>query len=358
MNAHEELVLRCAARRRAKIGPLSDRAYEELVAAVRERPEAFVDDPAEEAFAELARGLDAYAASLHDDDLLDDEEYQRARTQRLAALRRACDRALAIDDGCLDARLLDALAADLDPDPLTERLLDLEGEFGELGLGELGAPAGGEKGGDAVAAAGAAAAANAGPAAAASPAPDPASGGLWDDVFARPRLRLRAALSRTYLDGARMAKARDAAASLVAATPSDPLGARHTQALALARLEDEEGFDALDARFGRRGTTWTHLARVLLLYKLDRMPAARRALRGFDDLCEGGAYALLRPTYVEIYLPDRPEVAPGSFEESMLATREAEPIVADVPDFVAWCQDQDWFATSAVTFAERNDLDW
>lgn len=321
MRAWDELVERCALRRRDHIGPLSDRAYEELLLAVRADPASFVDDPAEQAFLEVARALDAYGASLGDDDLLDDDEYQAARARRLAVLGAACAHAASVDERCLDARLLEALAADLDPDPLIERLLRLEREFG-------------------------------------SSRPADELPGDWGDVRDRPRLRLRAALSRTLLDGAHLALARDTAASVVAATPQDPLGARHTQALALARLEDEEGFDALDARFGRRGTTWTHLARVLLLYKLDRMPAARRALHGFDDLCEGGAYALLRPTYVETYLPDRPEVAPGSFEESMQATREAEPIVADVPDLVPWCQGQDWFVASAGSFAERNDLDW
>ena len=88
------------------------------------------------------------------------------------------------------------------------------------------------------------------------------------------------------------------------------------------------------------------------------MAAARRALRGFDGLCAGGAYALLRPTFVDVYLPDRPEVAPCSFEECLMAVREAEPIVADTPELIAWCQDQDWFVASARSFAERRDLDW
>ena len=75
----------------------------------------------------------------------------------------------------------------------------------------------------------------------------------------------------------------------------DPLGARHTSALALARLEDEAALDALEASFGRRGDSWTQLARLILFYKLGRMGAARRALKGLDTLCEGGVYALLRP---------------------------------------------------------------
>ena len=61
---------------------------------------------------------------------------------------------------------------------------------------------------------------------------------------------------------------------------------------------------------------------------------------------------------MEPYLPDRPDVTPGGFEESVFAVREAEPIIADVPDFINWCQGHDWLVASARRFAEKNDLDW
>lgn len=319
MNAWDELVERCARRRREKIGPLSDDAYAELVLAVRADPASFVDDPSEGALLVLARALDAYHESCRDDDLLDDDAFEAERRRRMAALRAESERAAGMDPRSVDARLLALLAQDLDPDPLLAGLHELAGE---LGPGE------------------------------------PPEGDAWDDVFYRPRLRLRAAVARTCLDGARFRMARSAAAALLDVAPSDRLGARHTLALALARLEDEDGFDALDARFDRRGDAWSHLARVILLFKLDRMSAARRALRGYDRLCEGGAYALLRPTLVEPYLPDRPDAAPGSFDEAVLAVREAEPIIADVPDFISWCQDFDWFTGSAERFARERDLDW
>lgn len=319
MNAWDELVERCAMRRNEKIGPLSADAYRELLIAVRADPRAFVDDPAEQALLEVARALDAYRASLRDDDLLDDDAYQRERGKRLAALAASCAQAASIDGGCLDARLIEALALDLDPDPLLERLLDLEREAADREL---------------------------------------PTGDAWADVLSRPRLRLRAAIARACLDGAHARMARACAGSVIDAAPNDEPGARHTLALACARLEDEAGLNELDARFSHREDAWSHLARVILLYKLNRMPAARRALRGFDGLCAGGAYALLRPTFVDVYLPDRPEVAPCSFEECLMAVREAEPIVADTPELIAWCQDQDWFVASARSFAERRDLDW
>ena len=319
MNAWEELVERCARRRREKIGPLSDEAYAELVLAVRADPEAFVDTEQERAALVIARALDAYRASCRDDELLDDAAYEAERARRMAALRAECVRALEVDGRSLDAGLLQLLSSDLEPDPLLAGLLSLERDHARDELPE---------------------------------------GDAWDDVFYRPHLRLRAAVARVCLDGARYRMAESAATSVMDAAPSDPLGARHTLVLACARLEDEAGFDAACARFSRQESAWSHLARTLLLYKLDRMSAARRALRGYAELCAGGAYALLRPTYVETYLPDRQDAAPCSFEECLLAVREAEPIIADVPDFIPWCQEQEWLVEGARRFAQGRDLDW
>lgn len=323
MRAWDELVERCARKRRAQLGSLSDEAYDELVLAVRENPVAFVDDDAEQAFLEVAQALDAYEASRHDDDLLDDVEFRAAREKRLALLANRCNHAATVDAGCIDARLLGVLARDLTPDPLLEHLMALRSE---MGVDLKPCPVGGT---------------------------DP-----WDNPFCRPQLRLTAAIARTCAESARFRMAAQESLALLDASPADALGARYTSALAWARLEDEKAFDELDARFMRRGNTWSNLARALMLFKLGRTSAARRALRGFSELCQGSAYALLRPTYVEVYLPDRPEVAPNSFEEALLAVREAEPVIADVPDFIGWCQGFDWLVSSAQAFADSRDLDW
>ena len=321
MNVHEELVLRCAARRRRELGDLSDQGFAELLLAVRENPGAFVDSPEEAAYVELERAFASYDESLRDDDLLDEDEYQKARQKRLASLRAGCARALAQDEGCLDAQLVGTLACDLEPDALLEQLVSLhDGTDAASGVG------GGED--------------------------------LWSDVFSRPKLRLEAAMSRALLDGARYRMAAQACERVMAAAPTDELGCRHTEAIALARLEDEIGFDQLDARFGRHDNAWTSLSRCVLMYKLGRMSAARRALAGFDRLCQGGSYALMRPVFVEVYLPDRPPVAVNSLEEATLAVHEMEPTIADVPDFINWAGSQPGFSAGAEAYAQRNDLDW
>lgn len=324
MNAREELIRRLAIKRSRQLGSLSQEAFAELELAVREHPQDFVDDEAERAFATIAQALMHYEESRHDDDLLDDEQYLSARASRMSRLANACGAALELDERCADARLLSILASDHAPDETVGKLLELDEQL-EKELGPL------EPG---------------------------AAGDAWADVFVRPRLRVRAALARYCVDTARFLMARAYCEDLLALAPIDNLGARFTYALVLARLEDEEGFEWLDAREKRKGNAWFHLSRVILMYKLGRMPAARRALRGYDQLCTGGAYILLQPIYVDTYMPDRPFFEPGSFMESTLAAHEAEPLIADVPDFVGWACDQPGFYDSAVGYCQANGFDW
>lgn len=324
MNGREELIRRLALKRRTKLGPLSDEAFGELELAVREDPARFVDDAQEQAFLMLVQALERYESSRKDDDLLDDEQYTQQRAQRMERLSSACADALQVDKDCVDAAVVLRLVSDEAPLAHLDALIALDEHAEEAG-GALTAPVAGD---------------------------------AWADVFARPRLRLRASIARSCLNTARFRMSVRYCQELLAIAPLDAVGARFTCALAMARLEDEEGFNWLDARDGRRGNAWFHLSRVLLMYKLGRLAAARRALRGFDQLCTGGAYLLLQPVFVDAYLPDRPEFAPGSFEESLLATHEADPIIADVPDFALWAGAQPGFMESAKGFCDRNGFEW
>lgn len=324
MDAHEELITRLALKRRRKLGGMSDGAYRELETAVRSNPASFVEDDEDEAFLELGQALDAYVTAQADDDLLDDRQFERARAKRLEQLHAASQHVLGIDPSCTDARLVHTLSRDANPDETLD-LLIAQSEREQATSGSL---------------------------------KPPVTGDAWSDVFLRPRLRLQDAIARTCMDSARYRMALKYSSDLLAVAPLDALGARYTCALAMARLEDEDGLEWLDQRFSRRGNAWLHLARVILLYKLDRMPAARRALRGFDQLVQGGAYALLQPVFVDVYMPDRPSFKAGSFREATLAVHEADPIIADTPDFAPWAAQQPDFAASARRFADLNGLDW
>lgn len=324
MRAREELVHRLALKRRRKIGTLSDEAYRELELAVKENPLKFVDDDEEQAFALVVQALERLEEARHDNDLLDDEQYMQERQRQHEALAASCAQALQLDAHCVDAALLSGLSMDISQDELFEFLIHAnESLIEEQGAIQV-----------------------------------PAAGDAWADVFVRPRLRLLAALARTSINTARFRMATEFCAELLAKAPLDALGARFTYALACARLEDEDGFNWLDAREGRHGNAWFHLSRVILMYKLGRVQAARRALRGYDRLCTGGAYLLLQPLYVDTYLPDRPEFEPSSFEETMLCAHEADPIISDVPDFPAWACDQPGFLASAQDFCSRNGFEW
>ena len=143
-------------------------------------------------------------------------------------------------------------------------------------------------------------------------------------------------------------------ARTVLQAPGYESGAIGTVLLALARLEDEEGFFAI-ARDGGESleeSPWFLLARTLLLYKLGRRRSAKRALRDFANRCEGGAFFLLNPTYQAPYLPVRPEPR-DSWERSHQAVWEADGIIMDTPDFATWAASVEGIEDISEDFARR-----
>ena len=329
MKTHEELIARLAQRRSAKLGNLSKSGFEELLRAVQAKPKSFIDDPRDEAFSVFIDALERYEKSAENADFIDaDDAFFAARSRRLNRLIADCDRALALDENCADASLCKLLAQDLAGDDLIEQLFTLRQNLAHNIESEplLG--------------------------------PHDDSEDVWDDVFTHGMLRVQSALSRALFDTARYRMAEDVCRQLLDMAPSDMLGARHTCALILARLEDEDAFEELDVHYGRHGDSWSHLARVILLFKLNRISAAKRALLGYSNLVEGGAYALLRPVLVDTYIPDRPGLPACSFSEATLATHEADPIIVDTPDLVPWAEEIPQINSAARNWAEQNDFDW
>ena len=83
MNAREELIIRCARKRDAKLGGLSEKGFAELEAAVRENLTDFIDTPEEVAFAEVTRACETFERDLRESEALDDEAYALARAKAL-----------------------------------------------------------------------------------------------------------------------------------------------------------------------------------------------------------------------------------------------------------------------------------
>jgi hypothetical protein len=324
MNMHEEMLFRLALKRRRKLDNLSDEGFHELELAVREDPKRFVDDAEEEAFSRLFALLVDYDAKRERIGLVEsDSEFQEACRRHDKEVAEAAAEILKIDGGCVDAHLVQIACGSKDADDRLSRLLDLEHSL-EDQLGPIVV----------------------GP-----------TGDAYADVFSRPRLRVLFAVAQGAMLTGRFRTSIRYCEELLEKAPLDAMGARLTMALALARLEDEDGFNALAAR-DAHGNAWLHLGRVILAYKLGRLSATRRALMGFDRLCTGGAYAFLQPHYMGTYLLDRPVYTPGSFEETVLAIHEAEPILLDTPELCNFASKQSEFLASARAFCKRNGLDW
>lgn len=331
MNLTEELVQRCALKRRATIGPMSNAAYEELLLAVQSDLKSYASETDELPMYHLAQAVKRYQDSQLNDDSYTDEEFVQARITRLQTFLHALKNIREKYGENTDLLRMDALVHASDPESLLQALLAIQNqaEKEEKRTSNLED----------------------------SKTSATIPHDMWADVFARPRLRLQAAIGRTYADTARFRLAATTCEQLLEESPSDAVGARFTLALVYARLEDEAALNRLDDRFNHHSNAWIELARALLLFKLSRISSARRALKSYQMNTEGGAFALLHPTFVDIYIPDRPEVTTGSFNEALLAIHEAEPIIVDVPDFVEWAGNIPEFAAASDAYAEANGFD-
>ena len=331
MNLTEELVQRCALKRRASIGSMSDAAYEELLLAVQSDLKSYASETDELPMYHLAQAVKRYQDSQLNDDSYTDEEFVQARITRLQTFLYALKNIREKYGENTDLLRMDALIHASDPESLLQALLAIQNQAekeakrtSNLEDSKISATIPHD---------------------------------MWADVFTRPRLRLQAAIGRTYADTARFKLAATTCEQLLEESPSDAVGARFTLALVYARLEDEAALNRLDDRFNHHSNAWIELARAILLFKLSRISSARRALKSYQMNTEGGAFALLHPTFVDIYIPDRPEVKTGSFNEALLAIHEAEPIIVDVPDFVEWAGNIPEFAAASDAYAAANGFD-
>ncbi|MBM6943259.1 hypothetical protein [Collinsella intestinalis] len=312
------------------------------------RPEKYASEPHAQALLAYMQTHERLCARMATMDDLPDDEFERKRAQLFGEARIAFAHIAERDRLCADAQLCAILLAEVPLDSALADLLKLEETLrSHLTVNVVGfdleAPHYWEP----------ASLRELGLDAAQRTASEPEVVGWLHTVEALSSLCLASARYRAALSYARM----------VHAAAGYPNHAEGTMLLALARLEDEEGFFSfvheLEASPLAPGdlavddSPWYLLARAILLYKLDKRRAAQRALHDFAARCDGGAFFLLNPTYLDPYLPVRPAPV-TSWDLTHQAVWDADGIIADTPDFAAWAEGVDGIFDSSESFAAHN----
>ena len=273
-----------------------------------------------------------------EEDVIDDEEFMRKESKLYQDVRTELFKIWHTDHQCIDAQLVDIQLSPASLDAQLNDLLKLETTTRE----QLGHSA---------------------------PAFDPEAPGLWDAAQldgvtpaeatrTNPEvigwLHTLEVLSSTCIGSGRY-KPAASYSRMVMRAEGYPNHAEGTLLLALARLEDEDGFfkAARDSGADANDSPWFLLGRTILLYKLGRKRAAQRALKEFANRCDGGAFFLLNPTYLAPYLPVRPQPT-ESWSLAHQAVWEADGIIVDTPDFAPWAASVDGIDDISERFAARN----
>ena len=154
----------------------------------------------------------------------------------------------------------------------------------------------------------------------------------------RPYWRWLASLAEGALICGRNREAISWCERLLQSDPADTCDVRFTYAYALAKLEDEAGLDALEARYAKISPTrgaddaWMLMARMALAHKACRMEEAQGLLARICRTYPEAAATLLRQTE----LPDgefaRLYVAPYSADELIIAASEGIVLLQEGAD--------------------------
>ena len=171
-------------------------------------------------------------------------------------------------------------------------------------------------------------------------------------VFTRPYQRLHASYICALVQNAAYLLAIDEGSHALKYDKSDPFGVRHSMSLSLARLEDLPAFERLEEAFDRSSNCWSYLARIILLYRMNNLTAAKRTITGYTKLVPGSAHLLLAGTHI-FPIPrhlGRPDTPTCSFKECTIATSEAYEIIEDTPGLREWANSIDAVRKSALDF--------
>lgn len=317
---------------------LTDAARELVRDQVARDPDRYAPDAQAQAAVAYMRAHDELMDGLRRMEDLPDNDFERDRGALFERTRSQLAAIVQTDPHAVDARLVSIQLAEVPLDACLGDMLQLERETRERLI-------------------------------ATRPGFNPEAEGLWDEEARAEGTDVREltvcdpevigwlhtveALSQGCIFTARYRAAASYARTVMRAE-GYPTIAVGTLLLALARLEDEEGFFAAAREAGAtvEDLPWFLLGRTILLYKLGQRRSARRALRDFANRCEGGAFFLINPTYHDPYLPVRP-AACEAWDLSHQAVWEADGIIADTPDFTTWAEGVEGVREQAEEFAAR-----
>lgn len=325
---------------------LTPSALELLHDDISQRPEKYAAEAHAQAYVAYAHAHEHLMSELDRlEDIPDDEEFERGRGRLFDETRLALFKIAETDRLCIDARLVGIMLTDIPLDSCLGELMELEKEAVDYLSGSV-------PGFDMEAE-------HYWVCSALDAEHTPASLTLSEPIMIG-WLHTLEAISQLSLASARY-RAAISYAQRVLRAKGYRTRAVGTELLALARLEDEDGFfelvrsytDPQSERNLLEDSPWYLLARTLLLYKTGKRKPAKRALRDFVSRCEGAAFFLLNPTYLAPYLPVRP--APRDpWDLAHQAIWEADAIIVDTPDFAAWAESVDGVTDLSEAFARRN----
>ena len=325
---------------------LTPSALELLHDDISQRPEKYAAEAHAQAYVAYAHAHEHLMSELDRlEDIPDDEEFERGRGRLFDETRMALFKIAEANRLCLEARLVGIMLTDIPLDSCLGELMELEKEAVDYLSGSV-------PGFDMEAE-------HYWVCSALDAEHTPASLTLSEPIMIG-WLHTLEAISQLSLASARY-RAAISYAQRVLRAKGYRTRAVGTELLALARLEDEDGFfelvrsytDPQSERNLLEDSPWYLLARTLLLYKTGKRRPAKRALRDFVSRCEGAAFFLLNPTYLAPYLPVRP--APRDpWDLAHQAIWEADAIIVDTPDFAAWAESVDGVTDLSEAFARRN----
>ena len=191
---------------------------------------------------------------------------------------------------------------------------------------------------------------------------DPERGAMARLLAMAPYLRWLATLSSKAVICGRNREALRFAREALELDQADGADVRYTAALALAKLEDDQGLDQLEVglsstvRAHDPGNAWTRLARASLAFRQRDYSAARHHLRALVDRYPQAATALA----FQRELPDgvfaRLAVAPFSEDELILAISEGTVLLQEGRDALGRGSFGTWVMLEAIGLATKDQL--